>query len=367
MRLPKDIESEEQLYAWLRGLADLNGEHIWTYLLFSRAPLETWLEDPRGTLSLAKREPYRFPVFSLSRRPVGLHGRQLSGWFAMIPAGHSRIYKLVTVASREYWHRIILPFVRGGYPRLAPIYLMQRELQDGLKALSDALPPNHRINLVRASSKERITARSRTTQGSRRRYRSNVTYTQEALETAFQLAHERGQWFRSLTVDVEKVTPEGIVAVVSGFTLSKDGWTAWDSLRGRLDVSLERVLVDRTSERLNLFRNRGLVTRNYAPDVPLAIEFEVAVFDDRRVLRSFGALMFKYPRSTKALLHQNPYYHMSLSDQGDGSAFDLWVLSPRRVLVVPRLRASEPALSRLVNYIVENFRDARVSNYVANE
>jgi len=168
-------------------------------------------------------------------------------------------------------------------------------------------------------------------------------------------------------VDVEKVTPEGIVAVVSGFTLSKDGWTAWDSLRGRLDVSLERVLVDRTSERLNLFRNRGLVTRNYAPDVPLAIEFEVAVFDDRRVLRSFGALMFKYPRSTKALLHQNPYYHMSLSDQGDGSAFDLWVLSPRRVLVVPRLRASEPALSRLVNYIVENFRDARVSNYVANE
>jgi hypothetical protein len=153
----------------------------------------------------------------------------------------------------------------------------------------------------------------------------------------------------------------------STLTLSKDGWISVDDTTNAIRPLLERQLVRMASHRLRLLSDRGLVDRHFQPGPPLSIEFDATVFGDARGLKAFSALILRYPRAAKAMLHSNPYLHMSLTDEADGSSFDLWVLSARRALLAPRLQATEIALDRLINYIGETFRDAQIKEFEANE
>lgn len=358
---PEATGSVGEFYRWLARHECLEefGLAIWKHLVFSRYPAEFSVEALCGAFPGAQRLRESFlPVFSLSR-PGGPDGRRLDGWFVILPTESPNIFSLTTLSDSDYWLRVVVPFVRSRYPRLAPLHLMQSDLRRGLDVLQHALPAGRALKVIRAAAKERIVVDG--VEGHRiRRERSSVIYTNETLEGAFQLARERGQRFRRLMVDLETTEHGEKIARVR---VSNEGWVAWTILLEAPSAALEHGLISGAARRLELFRNRGREERDYKPAEPLQIAFEVRLFDDRRLVRAFGKLMLGYPRAVKALLHQNPYYHMSLSDEGDGSAFDLWILNPQRILVVPRLRASEAAINRLVSYIVENFREGQVEAY----
>ena len=323
------------------------------------APSGSIVRRPPGTLSI-----YR--VTRVSQEPEG----RLDGWLTILPGardaalshGSGTIYKMVTISNRAFWQRAVLPLLKSLYPRLAPLYFMQREIRDSLGVLRSALPNGLELSLVRASIRERIGLRSSAQGKGRRRYRSDVVYTQEDLDLAFQVAQDRGQWFKTITVEIDsgRDTPAQAVTAV---TVCKDGWTSWNSVALELDVVLDESLIHEAEGRLHLFSDRGLRSRNYEPASPISLDFESSIFEDRRAVRTLAATLLRYPHAAKAVLHENPYLHMTMSDDRDGSACDVWVLSPRRILLVPGLQASESALNRLVNHIVENFRDARVSEY----
>ena len=48
----------------------------------------------------------------------------------------------------------------------------------------------------------------------------------------------------------------------------------------------------------------------------------------------------------------------------DGSSFDLWILSPARVLIAPQAKASPQALERITSYIFYEFREGNIKEYV---
>ena len=58
--------------------------------------------------------------------------------------------------------------------------------------------------------------------------------------------------------------------------------------------------------------------------------------------------------------HGNPYIHMSVADYTDGSSYDLWVVNPKRIVIVPQIRATEGSLSRLTNHIFEQFKEGEI-------
>jgi hypothetical protein len=368
-RPPVSLISADEFYVWITRRFDPRVSFWSYYLFFSRDTALQNLTDLWAHQATIRRASHpHLPVFTLSRQVGRLHPRRLTGWFALLPSTVSRIYKLVTVGDREFWRDGILRTIRSTYPRLAPAYFMPAEFRHALEILHDSLTPQFRLNVVRASTKERIMPGATTTR-TPQRHRSNVTYTHEALNVAVQLARERGQSFRSLTIDVTEAPRDaGQERPVATFTIAREGWISWETFpHQRFDLILERVLLSAASDRLGLFTNRGRLDRDHQPDVPIEITFQNPVFEDRRLFRAFSALIARYPRSSKALLHQNPYYHAALSDQADGSAFDVWVLNPRRLLVIPRLRASEASLNRFARYIVEQFREGEISNYQADD
>jgi hypothetical protein len=113
------------------------------------------------------------------------------------------------------------------------------------------------------------------------------------------------------------------------------------------------------AEKLKFLSNRGLRDRKYSP-APLSIHFKRRVFDDLGEVRRFVDVMRKYPHSAYAIEHGNPYAHLQLSDRYDGSSFELWAVTSDDILVVPRLRATEAALERLIHYIYDEFREGEV-------
>jgi hypothetical protein len=54
---------------------------------------------------------------------------------------------------------------------------------------------------------------------------------------------------------------------------------------------------------------------------------------------------------------------MSIVDHRDGSAYELWVLSAEKILLLPQLRATYASINRLVNQILNNFKDGVVADH----
>lgn len=59
----------------------------------------------------------------------------------------------------------------------------------------------------------------------------------------------------------------------------------------------------------------------------------------------------------------SPNVHASIADFIDGSSFEVWVLSPKRILIVPGPKCSIPALMRFTNYIFEEFEEGEIAEY----
>ena len=91
------------------------------------------------------------------------------------------------------------------------------------------------------------------------------------------------------------------------------------------------------------------------------IQFGETAFRGRDDNLAFISSLDQMPRSGIAVLHENPYVHVSLIDFFDGSAFDVFATSRKAVTIVPQVGASPFSLNRLCNHIFENFREGTIA------
>ena len=54
---------------------------------------------------------------------------------------------------------------------------------------------------------------------------------------------------------------------------------------------------------------------------------------------------------------------LSVFDYFDGSAFDIWVLSPDKIIIVPQAKGSMPAIKRLINHIFDFYIEGDIKDY----
>jgi hypothetical protein len=91
------------------------------------------------------------------------------------------------------------------------------------------------------------------------------------------------------------------------------------------------------------------------------IDFGQAVFHGRDDNLTFLSSLDHMTRSGIAVLHENPYIHVSLIDFFDGSSFDIFATRPDSVTIIPQVDASAFSLNRLCNHIFENFREGAIA------
>jgi hypothetical protein len=68
-------------------------------------------------------------------------------------------------------------------------------------------------------------------------------------------------------------------------------------------------------------------------------------------------------KTSLSVVHSNPYLQLSVIDYIDGSTFELWVLSPRELIIVPQLKGTVAAIRRLVSHVFDNYAEGSIEDF----
>lgn len=124
------------------------------------------------------------------------------------------------------------------------------------------------------------------------------------------------------------------------------------------EQSVLEPLADATAAR------RALVTgkqrRAAEPVAPLAVVLPTQLFHTRNDTGALVSLVQDMADMSMAVFHRNPYLHFAMTDETDGSNFDVMVTVPDRVSVYPGFRASAESLARVTQRIAEGFGAERI-------
>jgi len=280
----------------------------------------------------------------------------LEGVFAILPSSNPCLNKITTISSSIFWARTIRKLVRKLYPEAMPVFFKQSEIREALLFLEQSLGEKFQIKVSDATMK------SEKRKGD---FNTERGWADElSIDESFDIASERGFWFSSLKFLIKKRTSEtGRFRTVASGRLHKYGEVHFEWFYNEITSYLVAKLENFAAERLSLFEKRGIKERNYKVGFPLEISYSGDIFSDIQEVRRFGEVISKYPNSSKAVFHGNPYYHASVADFLDGSSFEIWVLSPRRTIIVPQVKSTTQALERLISYVFYEFKEGTVSEY----
>lgn len=171
-------------------------------------------------------------------------------------------------------------------------------------------------------------------------------------------------------------TPEDLIVEFEGNNAYVRSWTL--RVGEELNFHLRRVAgATFYSGRYRLFEDqvlapladaastrRALLTgkqrQRAVPVAPLSIVLAKKVFNSREDTGMLVDLAQGMADMSMAVFHRNPYLHFVLTDEGDGSNFDVMVTVPDVVNVFPGFRASPASLARVTGRIAEAFGAVRI-------
>lgn len=335
------------------------------YLLFHAGDLVSLLRRRARHIDGLTVLNHEVGAFGLQREYGRKDVRSVRGVFVILPSSVDSIHRLVSVCRGDFWNVAVKGYVQRSYPRIVPVFFRQAELREALESLERELGNEYRLMVGEVSMKERregVNSDQRAVV-----YDTDRKWTYRTVRDVFDEALERRQWHTSIAFHVQRLVKEyERYARVALCRLYKYGDVHFDRLYREITDILLPVLEKAAKERMELFSNRGIRERRergFEPAMPLQITYALDVFDQKENLRRFAEVIRKYPHATKAVFHSNPYFHASVADFLDGSSFEVWVLSPRRILVVPQAKASAPALERLISHISMEFREGDLGEY----
>lgn len=321
----------------------------------------------RDMLDIIEKHAIRFPEFeqlntSFPAYKIGISNseRHISGVIAIMPGSKTDISRIITVSFSSFWVMVVRRLVRGFYPNAMPVFFRQQEISEALSSLESSLPAGYTIHLSDVTSREE---RIMDPNSRRKEYDTRRLWTDTPWRDVFLNAQENGEWFTGLKFSIQRERNTRTSYTIASGRLYKHGEIHYDFYHEKISNTVIVALEQSAHERLSLLQERGIRERNYNPSDPIEIAFDFDAFSRVEDIRGFGNIMAKYPHSTKAVYHSNPYYHASIADILDGSSFDMWVLSQNKIVVIPQAKSSPQAFERLIAYVFSEFNEGTVNVY----
>jgi hypothetical protein len=184
---------------------------------------------------------------------------------------------------------------------------------------------------------------------------SSITWAHLGLDGAFAFAKEQNGWFNSLKLEARSgrqppiefsITRDGIIKTHGGFKTLHD--------------NLIFPICQTVQQGFDLLKNRSRRTSPALRARPLTLDFGADVFKSTSDLVSLSDSIKTMDKASVSLMHNNPYLQLSIVDYIDGSTFDLWVVNPREMTIVPQMKATVPGIRRLINHIFESYAEGQV-------
>lgn len=360
-------QSESEIDYYLRNSLSINVPYVECreYIIYHRGDLVSFLSSIHHDYPFTlERINQNILAFRLSRRK-DKESEPNDGTIVILHGTHPCLFRVISVSRGGFWVNVVKPFLRRSYPHLSILFFKQSELEDSLlnyeTRLNRQFGDKAKIRVVEVTKKAEQSSRSnqKTKFISTERSWTNLT-----LSETFAELKERGFWFTNLKFRVYIASPsrERYFQRSTG-KVSKFGYFSCTSMYQELRSFLIEPLETIAAERMQLLEGRGIIERDYKPGPPLEISYEDGVFDSTAKVRQFGETLGHYKDASIVIYHGNPYFHANIADQKDGSSFEIWVLSQKRILISPQAKASAQALSRVITFIFDRFKEGVVREY----
>jgi hypothetical protein len=311
----------------------------------------TLKETTDGTPATA---PGNVASFSLKRRYGVKERKSVSGDFLVLGDVRGNMNLLVFIEPLVFWHEGLSPLLDAAYPRLVRPFFTQTEMHQFVRNIQTALP-DHRVQVLRTSSRERLKAGE-----ARKKYASQVKWTDSDAGTVFREAAANNEWFRNICFELVFPKDGRLTSDNTFGTISKYGYF---SCTRRFDLFYHNVIepmMEYGEARLTFLQGRTRTEKTDFIPRPVKIQYDSEVFSNVQQIGKLLEALKRFKHGSCSVLHGNPYLHVSMLDNYDYSAADVWVLNKNEVLIVPQIRTSEAALKRLIGHIFENFREGKL-------
>lgn len=282
-----------------------------------------------------------------------------SNYLVIIPdKEHEKIFRFFTIADFDLSTKIKSKVIKNFYPHFISTFFKQNEIYEALKTFENKILHKYSVIVVDSILKGKDKDPNNYSY-----IKTERSWKRQTIDEAFEEARERNEWFSSIKFSIYLKNRRGNGKKVADCRIFKDGEIYYSGLNSYVEQFLIESLTGFVDERLQKFQKKGIRERNYQPSIPLEILFDYNKFDDIEEIRRFGSVLTKYPNSTIAIYHSNPYYHANLADFDDGSSFDIWILSSKRVIIKPQLKASPQAFERLISFISSEYGEGEICDY----
>jgi hypothetical protein len=357
-------QSNEDFVQRLDALRLNTRELLQVAVVYSRTDVDVVLrklsQNHIGAIKVVCNDVTQSPeinYYSMSRTFGRKTTHHVSGSFVTLRTHFPDVWLFVTIEPSTFWKDGLSKLIDGLYPRFVRPFFTQPEIHSFVKAVQQEFE-NRTVRLVRISGRERLKS-----PGSRKKFELSIRWTDIDVDTAFRQAAETNDLFRSVALEIlrnpaEPVQEESVVA-----TISKYGYF---NCTGRFTPFHQSVIVpmiDLAHQRLIFLSNRDRMTAARFEPRPVKIKYDSDVLGTAEQLSRLLDVMKRFKHGTCSVIHGNPYIHVSLVDNYDFSAADVWVVNRDDILIVPQVKTSEAALKRIVSHIFEHFKEGRLGEY----
>ena len=359
-------KNHEEIYEFLSFIKDLpirNFLHI-QYVYF-RGDFAAYFDQIK--LSKCSFESLN-PKVGAYRFTIKQSDSTIKGSFYTQETVYPDLYMVISISRTSTWNAFLQLVLQRQYPRTVLLYWKQTEITKALRILEEHLIDRYALRVKRLSLKEkRESGKEQSDAGSKpakAKYDSYLEWTSKTLSQILDEAKEREQWFKKIVFELFPLK-DGFSssAAYALSSISKYGYISCDNLFHSVIPILREELEPPLNERIQLFKSRGLKERKYRPSTAITIKYPDDIFKDKSIFEHFSNIIKKYPNSTKALFHTNPYYHASIADFLDGSSLDIRISDYKSLIIIPQIQTSISSLERLITYIFDNFYEGIVEEY----
>lgn len=271
------------------------------------------------------------------------------------------IYILLTHASFKVLRDDIISLIRRFYPKIAETYIDSFYMKEILKNLERKID-GMEIRIIRISSQGRIRSK-----GAKKKFESDVKWTDLSYEEAFERIEEYDNWIRSIYFNIIKNNTSNTSELINQpeiiCQIARNGMIKCNQKFSLFYDTVVKDIITKALGDLELFidRERSL-KENFVPK-PIKIHYKYDLFKDKSQNNRLIDALKKITYSSLSVIHYNPYLHCTFVDFKDGSSYDIWILSNNEIIIIPQMRSSYASLERLCNHIFIGLREGIIENY----
>lgn len=279
--------------------------------------------------------------------------KEISGCFFVYEhPDYNQVFAAITIEPQEFINRVLLPYIKSRHPDIITTFITHKKLK---RILDEFIIKNQFSDIIIKRASHRLRLED---EGKHKKIVPMVSWPDMELNEAFDWVYQNNGWFQSLQFDVKRD-----FKTEAEVFFTRQGIVRTNRLFSKIFDAFVHPVCKTIYGNIQIFGHRS--RREYA-DLsarPLSIDFEVDQFSDTKENNRFIQAVKRLKTASVSVLHGNPYVQLSVIDYFDGSTFDLWVLSSNRLVIVPQMKGTIPAIKRLINHIFDTYAEGNIRDF----